>query len=832
MECTPAAVTADAVRRLRALRSDVVERRYPGLGHDAVIGPSSCDVLVWLAAHGGRPVRGCHPAPSPAGVPLISLRGGHFAANSISIGTAMSHTTAPCSMAGSARRKPAIRAATQPPTTNAKNAPPTLREAVRFERVPHTPLDERDTAFVEISPHPVLTVGVQETIDAAGSGAVVLGTLRRDEGGIERFLTSLAEAHTHGVAVDWRPAFPHATVIDLPTYPFQRDRFWLEATREHPFLDGFVELAEGGDMLLTGRLSLDAQPWLADHAVLGTVLLPGTAFVELAVQAADRVGCDRVDELTLHAPLVVPEQGVVCLQLWIGEPAEDGHRSFRLHSRPDSDLAEGQPWTRNATGVLATHGEPAAAGHDEWPPADATAVDLDGLHDRLAQRGLDYGPAFRGLRAAWRREEEVFAEAALPEAAFEASHPDSFAVHPALLDAALQAIGLGDFLDEADGPLLPFSWSGVTVTATGTAVLRVRLSPAGQGAVAVSITDVTGRPVADVAALALRPFSAQRRGAPWQDALFHVAWNTQPAGASTVDIVSQGSIASWPDVLAAASRGSGVVLVDCRSVPGAGLAAEPKRGLGLLQAWLAEERFVDATLALLTHGALAVHTGEDVPDLGAAAVWGLVRSAQSEHPCRFMLVDIDECDASQTALHTALGSGEPQIGIRAGTTYLPRLAKVRDLLVPAVGTRLDVTTRGTLENLSFVPAPAAEELEPGQIRVAVRAAGLNFRDVLIALGVYPGAAVMGAEGAGVVIEVGPGVADLAPGDRVFGLIPAAFARRAVADHRLLARIPSASQRHTEPPGFAQRPAPPLPSRSRSVVITDRNTSSPEPAGCR
>ncbi|CAM3345731.1 SDR family NAD(P)-dependent oxidoreductase [Kibdelosporangium persicum] len=627
-----------------------------------------------------------------------------------------------------------------------------LRETVRFEPVVRALLDHG--AFVEVSPHPVVTVGIQETIDSAAGDTVVLGTLRRDEGGLERFLTSLAQAHVNGVPVDWRPMFPDARVVDLPTYAFQRERFWLEPADRHPLLDDTVELAEQGGTLFTGRLSLDSQPWLADHTVNGTVVVPGTALVDMAVLAGERLDCAYLEELTLEAPVVVPPHGTVHFQLWVGE-ADDDRRQIRLHTRVDD-----QPWSRNATGALGRNAvvpEPI-----EWPPGEAVPVDVTGLYGQLADNGLSYGAAFQGLRAAWRRGDEVFAEIALP-----IEMDDFGVVHPALLDAALHAISLGDFVTSVTTPSLPFSWRGVAVGNTTAPVLRVRLTPAGTDTVTVSVFDTDGRVVASVQSLALRPLSTNRH-----DSLFRVDWTA--IGQSTVDSVE---VVLLEDALGAQDSPSGVVVTDPHLTP--------VQVLELLRMWLADERFTGTKLAVLTSGAVSIRPGEDVTGLASAPVWGLVRSAQSEHPGRFVLVDVD---STRATLASALARDEPQIAIRDGVAYVPRLVRVTDRLVPGPGTRLDVTTAGTLENLDFVPSPEAP-LGSGQVRIAVRAAGLNFRDVLIGLGVYPGDAEMGAEGAGVITEVGPDVPDLAPGDRVFGIFPRAFACAAVADHRTVARIP-------------------------------------------
>jgi polyketide synthase 12 len=323
-----------------------------------------------------------------------------------------------------------------------------LRETVQFDDVTRVLLGEGRRVFVEVGPHPVLSVAVQETVDEVlgdPDGAVVVGSLRRGEGGFERFVSSLAEVWVRGVEVDWAALFPDsARRVGLPTYAFQRERYWLAGgsgagdvssaglvSAGHPLLGAAVGLADGDRCLFTGRISLESHPWLADHVVMGVVLLPGTAFLELALHAGSRVGCGVVQELTLEAPLVLAQDGGVQLQVSVGEPDESGARSLGIYSGPGDLSGEGvfsqQEWTRHASGTLASSGaalEDRDAGigqrvgvlaDESWPPAGVEPVDVDGLYDGLAERGLEYGPAFQGLRAAWRRGREVFAEVALSE---------------------------------------------------------------------------------------------------------------------------------------------------------------------------------------------------------------------------------------------------------------------------------------------------------------------------------------------------------------------------------------------------------------------------------
>ncbi|WFB10704.1 SDR family NAD(P)-dependent oxidoreductase [Streptomyces sp. LX-29] len=596
-----------------------------------------------------------------------------------------------------------------------------LRQPVRFETVVRDLVERGHRAFVECSPHPVLTVGIEETADAADRPAVALGSLRRHEGGGRRFLTSVAEAHSHGLAVDWRPAFATAggsarREVELPTYAFQRERFWVDApavtagghapglrAADHPLLAGELGLADGDGVVLTGRLSRDSHPWLADHAVWGLVLVPGTAFVELALSAGGRVGCDRLEELTLQAPLVLPERGAVQVQVRAGGADEAGRRPVTVYSRPDRDAAEDAPWTCHGTGVVAP-AEPAPRGglDGAWPPAGAEPVALDGLYGRLAADGLEYGPVFQGLRAAWRRGDELFAEIRLPRD----RHADAerCGLHPALLDAALHT-SLLDGLDEVQ---LPFAWTGVTLRARAATALRVRLAPADAGGISLEVADAAGAPVATVEALAVRPVTRERlraAGGGHQESLYQVEWvqdtaptataRSLPAAATTArwallgegrpelvaalpGIATHADLAALGAALAAGAPTPELVLVPWTPEPGPAadsVHASVVRALGLLQTWLADERFAGSRLVWLTRGAVAAGPDE-VSDLAGAALWGAVRSAEAEQPGRFALVDLDDADASTHALPAALAGDAFPLALREGTVLVPRLARL------------------------------------------------------------------------------------------------------------------------------------------------------------
>ncbi|WP_437308061.1 SDR family NAD(P)-dependent oxidoreductase [Sorangium sp. So ce388] len=718
-----------------------------------------------------------------------------------------------------------------------------LRQTVRFAHATQSLLSDGHRFFVEVSPHPVLTLALHETLESSGLPAVVVGSLRRDEGGLARLLLSLAELYTRGLAVDWAAFFaPFAPRrVALPTYAFQRERFWLEAPRaqpadvasaglspaKHPLLGAAVALADTDGLLFTGRLSLAEHPWLSGHALFGSVILPGTAFVELALLAAHRLGLDRLEELTLQAPLPLHPRDAVLVQLSVGAPDDSGRRSLALHARPE-DAPHDAPWTRHATGLLGPPAPEAPFDLRVWPPAGAVPLPVDGLYDHLASMGFNYGPDFQGLRALWRRGQQLFAEVHLPDAP--ASEADRFALHPALLDAALHALVAQD-----GGAVMPFSWAGVSLRSVGASVLRVQLERRDSDAsCSLLLADAAGEPVGSVEALVTRPVSADqlRRALARDHSLLAIDWTELPTSALSphparwalvgtselaTSLLESSPLAFEPYadlsvITASLAQGASrpdLVLIPCSPAPpttqppttqaedlvaAAHHAAD--QALALLQAWLADERLASSRLVLLTQRAVATRPDEDVLDLAHAALWGLVRSAQVENPDRhILLLDIDDADSSRRALPLALASSEAQLALRHGKLLLPRLApaSAQGALVPppSPAWRLDIPTKGTLENLSLVAHhDAIAPLAHGQVRIAVHAAGLNFRDVLDALGMYPGdAGPLGAEGAGVVLEVGPGVNRLAPGDRVMGLLHAGFGPIAVTDHRVVIPIP-------------------------------------------
>ncbi len=683
-----------------------------------------------------------------------------------------------------------------------------VREPVRFADAVRVLGEAGVRRLIELGPDGSLCAGAANTLPDLVAVPVARAGFPEEWS----VLRALGELHVAGVDVDWAGFFAGAgaSAVDLPTYPFQHERFWPKpSTRpgdasglgvspaEHPMLGAAVVLADGAGVVLTGRLSWATHPWLADHKVGGTVLVPATALLELAVRAGDQVDCRRVEELTMLSPLVLPERGTVRVQVRVDVADEHGRRAIAIHSRPHD--GEHAPWTQHATGTLATEPSGPDAGFAaNWPPENARPVDVTDCYEHVAAMGFGYGPTFQCLRAVWQRGDEVFAEVALPEQA----EARAFTLHPALLDSVSHAVLVTR--KAGDEPSLPFAWEGVTVHASGASSLRVRLVDHGNDSIAFEAVDVTGRPVISVESLRARPVTGDAGGASisHEDSLFTVDWKQAPdepdvevsvavLGDDVLDVTGV-KAADLAD-LAAADPIPRVVVVSVTG--GVGVAGDVVgRALGLVRGWLAEERFAGSCLVFVTRG--AVDSGGGVGDVAASAVWGLVRSAVSEHPGRFGLLDV-ECDADVVVGLRVLSGGESQVAVRGGVARVARLARLAshgELTLPPGDDawRLECRGRGSLDQLALVPCPeAGAPLAGAQVRIRVSAAGLNFRDVLNVLGMYPGeAGALGSEAAGVVVEAGPRVRGLSVGDRVMGIVPGGFASEVtVPDEGLLVRVP-------------------------------------------
>lgn len=657
-----------------------------------------------------------------------------------------------------------------------------VRRPVRFADSVAYLRDRGAAHYVELGPDGVLTGLVRSCLAATGAppadpetaGApadertptpLVLPTLRGAWPEADALLDTVATLHAHGVPVDWRAVFAGrgGRRVTLPTYAFQRRRYWLDATPRHrstpppdapahPLLSSRTVTADDDGLLLSGVLSVHDQPWLADHVVAGTVLLPAAAFVEMALHAGESAGAPVLDELALTAPLSLPADGTVELQVKVSGPDGTGRRTVLFHARPHTPAGD-RPWHRHASGTLVPEQQPtdpgaaatatatgagsgSGSGATPWPPPGAVplhAADPDAdPYEPLAGSGLSYGPAFRGLRAAWRLGKKLYAEVALPEAAgapLPGAGGPGFALHPALLDTALHALALdGRAADRAGtggtaggGVSLPFAFGGVRLYTAGARRLRVRIAPGPDGRVGVELTDPAGAPVAAVRSLTLRPLPRTGSGTadPVTGVLHRMDWVALPeppvpsvvppwgvlgtVGTRAVDVLApRGSGVPVYAHPAADGASPAVLVAPCPPPPDTADGAQDPAArmrwaagwaLELVQQWLAEPRPADSRLVLVTSGAVTPDDGGPVDggstgsgDSGAssgyasppahAPVWGLVRSALRENPGRFALVDMDDHPDSVRLLPALLAAAAPETAVRRGTAYVPKLVRV------------------------------------------------------------------------------------------------------------------------------------------------------------
>ncbi|QMU69834.1 type I polyketide synthase [Streptacidiphilus sp. P02-A3a] len=844
--------TGGAMLAVQAGEADVrqVLARIDGVGIAAVNGPTAV-----VVSGTGQAVAAVAEAFTAQGVRVRNLRVSHAFHSALMEPMLAEFAQVTATVSYAAPRIPLVSTLTGRLVTDELTDPDywvrQVREPVRFADAVTTLRESGVRTFVELGPDGVLSALGPQTAtgeDDETSAEAWLATQRRDREQTLTLVTAVGQLYARGGAVDW-PRFyagTGAARVDLPSYAFDRQHYWLSSagahgdavglglgSSGHPLLGAAVNLPASGGLVLTGRLSLSAQPWLADHVVAGRAVVPGAALAEMAIRAGDETGRPRLAELVIEAPLVLPPQGGIRVQVTVdaGEADGDTRRGdVAIYSQPEHEDPAGA-WTRHATGVLTkaeTTSEPTAESTSgrsgdstdaAWPPAGAVTQDLEGFYPALAAAGLSYGPLFRGVRTLWRRGDELFAEVGLDDDVPVAG----FGLHPALLDAALHPIAATGPDGPGDGPLLPFAWTDVVVHATGARAARVRLAPAATGdGISLTLSDATGALIATVGALVLRPLpTAQPGSAVAAEALFTLDWVPVRASDETVDVSrwavlsddESSILAQLPDVarfsgigelVAAVADGRpapDTVVIGCPTqpegddVPGRARAAAADT-LELVREWLAAGNLADARLVLVTERAVDAGSGEVPIDLAGSANWGLVRVAASENPGRLALVDLDVDPAAEGAsLRTAVATGEPQVAVRTGQLLVPRLTRARSaaILEPPADTdswRLDFTERGTLQNLLLAPVDAGVALGAGEVRVGLRAGGVNFRDVLNVLGMYPGdAGLLGLEGAGVVLEVGVGVSGLRVGDVVMGLFSGAFAAAVVTDQRLLVRVP-------------------------------------------
>ncbi|WP_239919664.1 SDR family NAD(P)-dependent oxidoreductase [Streptomyces sp. CYG21] len=630
-----------------------------------------------------------------------------------------------------------------------------------------------------------------------------------------------SELFERGFPLDWERVLgtQGADKVDIPTYAFQRQRFWLgelpsgpaevtarQSADGHPWFDTTTTLAGGGGHLFTGRLSLDDGPWLADHVVGGQVYVPGAGLIDAALSAARTAGADALADLTLLEPVVLLPGRTLRIQATVGEPDAHGRRPFTFHSQPE-DTDEPLIWQQHVTGECVTRaGADATVPPDlgTWPVPDARALDTEAFYGRALANGLDYGPAFRGLRELTCRDGVHYARVSLPDAL----DPGHQGLHPALFDAALQVV-VAALMEAgaAPGPLVPFIWSDVELFRPAGRELTVRVSFASGGdedlaPATVWLADPAGDPVARIGGLKFQP--GRRRGHPFAEHLYRVAFEPVHPVAETPDPVGTLVVG---DAELGAGLGADVVpdldalvkRLDVRAdAPPRLLFALPDRApaepyeaersaaeaLRTLQVCLDDARLQTTELVWITRDAVSSGPDDRVRNWAHAAVWGMVRTARTEQPERVLrLIDLDPGTPDFPLLARVIGTGgEPECVLRGGTVHVPRarptVEEVDTLVLPEEGSwhlhrreddQLDVIA---VTHDEGAPGPVA----PGEVRVAVRAAGMSA-DQAQAL-----------EFAGIAVEVGSGVTSVQAGDRVMGRAAAALGKEIRVDGAALRPI--------------------------------------------
>ncbi len=599
-----------------------------------------------------------------------------------------------------------------------------VRETVRFADGVAGLEAEGVTRFLELGPDGELCAMVRQTLSPElESRALLAPALRAKRSDREAFVALLADAHTRGIALDWSVLLAGSSgqPVELPTYPFQRRRHWLEPNAdpgdlsaagldpvEHPLLTAKLRLPGEQGWMFNGRLSPRTHPWLADHAVTGTPLLPGTGFLELALEVGRELGVEALEELNLHAPMVFAENEETHVQILVAQPDHEGRSELTIDSRAaraPRDLAGDPEWTRNASAILSPAAPASEAldafAKESWPPRGGEEIDVASLYERLADVGYDYGPAFQGVARAWRRGEELFAEVSLQDA--QAETAARFGAHPALLDSAFHVALDAAFATpgERSATELPVAFAGVAVRRPGASSWRVRVAREESNVTTLQALDDRGCPAASIAAVTTRPVEAgalQRPGAQ-HDMLFEIGWENAPSAAGAWDGVTVAvganvpgaedverypDLAALTDAISAGSAAPEVVLVRAQQptherTPAELIAAAREQShwaLELIQAFLAEAQLAGTRLVFVTERALGVRPGGS-PELSQAPLTGMVRSAHSEHPGRVGLIDLDGSEESAAALLGALGCGERELALREGRPLLARLTRMR-----------------------------------------------------------------------------------------------------------------------------------------------------------
>lgn len=710
--------------------------------------------------------------------------------------------------------------------------------------------------FVEVGPHP--------TLSALGAAALPspelswLPSMRRGQGQWRRLLTSLGELYRAGHPIDWKAfADDHGgRRVVAPTYPFQRERHWPEPAARtaqprdpqrpslHPLLGARVHSPAIQGWAFERIMTPRSPDYLADHRFHGTALVPGSAWVEMALAAARfGPGWDRPDvvDLGFHRPLALADDEPVAVQVVVS-PVKRGSADVRIAAAALDEDGEPGAWSTVATARLVANADDAPrreASDAPRPFTDGDPVDLGELQTSIRVRGLEHGPAFLTLTGARVRGRQCTGEARLRPA--EAATAAAYAIHPCLLDAAFQL--LGSLASDEGDPTATYLPSGVgrvrlaEPVGTGCTIVARMREPDGDAASAdLALLDGDGRVVAEIVDFAARRVRAigldGRRAGP---DLLTLRWHPRPVGAEAPGetaggewrVLATSAAAAAPVVERLATLGASARFVPPGEIPG--LLAEVADGAGPELAGLVDLRALDGgtapgadgrgeasdaavegVLGRLTALARALATGptrpgfrlmvvtrgaqrvseDDRTDPGARALWGLGSTVDAELPwCRVALVDLGGQGTPPPRLaELAVASDEDRLALRDAVEYVGRLTPV-DLPGPGAPHALVVEERGRLSGLAFRETRRRPP-GPREVEVEVLASGLNFRDVLNLLDMYPGRpGALGNECCGRVVAVGSEVEGIAEGALVTCMSEGTFGSHVLADRELVFAVP-------------------------------------------
>ncbi len=746
-----------------------------------------------------------------------------------------------------------------------------IREAVRFGAGIEALRGLEVDVLLEVGPHPTL-LGMAQQIPAAPETVAAAGlpSLRRNRDDVRVLLDSVAQLYVRGASINWS-AFDEGTAprkVLLPTYPFQRARYWVDlplpgrlhqqelAPGDHPLLGRRLKTPLLRQTIFESRIRADAPSFLADHRVMGATLFPGTAFIELALAAAAAAtdggdGPFTLAHLTLSEPLPLHDE-TVTLQTML-TPEADGLLSVQIASI--------EPGNEEVAHTHAT-GAVRPADVSSLPTADlpalrarcTQAVDVTSFYESLADKQLEYGPAFRGVTELWHGEGVALGRVELPDAA---GAGEPFRLHPALLDACFHVIGAAVAAREAGVPVGITGFTILKPAATQLWCAAEILHGSGANERTLScrllLLDDAGELVAYLERLDLvsAPSDMRHRQstAAW---LYEAAWKPQPlpdhvapngdsegagwllltdAAAPAADLAGrlqhanagvtivhagthtqQHSNGQWEvdpcdatafnPILQAAGALQGVVCLwhnpgDLEAADVLATRQEMVLSATLHMAQsLGSRTGAPPRLWIVTSGAQPVDDSHAV-QAADAPLWGLGRVIAAENPAlRCTLVDLNGSDGDLGPLvDELLANGEEnQVALHGGARSVARLAHIAPHasgnLPAGLPYQLELPARGLLDKLQYAPLDAPLP-GPGEVAVTVYASGLNFRDVLNVLGMYPGdPGLPGIECAGVVSAVGEGVTRFAVGDAVVGLASRSFNAVVITPATLMAHKPA------------------------------------------